>query len=97
MIYKYADSIIKKPHDYESIEVHGVRDSLHQESGTETHIEIDNKNPQFFSVYVRLKEGCLDCVGDFSLRTDATDYAAEISKGYGFNWPIHNYTTDQTT
>ncbi|KFC72596.1 MULTISPECIES: hypothetical protein [Massilia] len=90
---RYADSIIGcYAHQYDAVEVHGVRNFA---SGTDngTCYEIDNITPTSFSVYVHLKEGGLDCVGDFGKYDDAVQYGAEVSAGYG--WPVRNYVLDQ--
>jgi hypothetical protein len=71
---RYADSIIGcfSCH-YDAFEVHGVRDFA---SGTDegTGYEIDNLTPTSFSVYAHLKDGGLDCVGDFGKYEDAVQY-----------------------
>lgn len=90
---RYADSVIGCfAHQYDAVEVHGVRNFA---SGTDsgTCYEIDNITPTSFSVYVHLKEGGLDCVGDFGKYDDAVQYGAEVSAEYG--WPVRNYVLDQ--
>lgn len=54
-----------------------------------TACEVDNENPQFFSVYVHLKEGGVECVGDFGTHLLAGQYAKELSMKYG--WPVHDF------
>jgi hypothetical protein len=90
---RYADSVIGCfVQQYDAVEVHGVRNFA---SGTDsgTCYEIDNITPTSFSVYVHLKEGGLDCVGDFGKYDDAVQYSAEVSAEYG--WPVRNYVLDQ--
>ncbi|MFC5550260.1 hypothetical protein [Massilia aerilata] len=90
---RYADSVIScYAHHYEAIEVHGVR-NLASGSDDATCYEIDNVTPTSFSVYVHLKEGGLDCVGDFGKYADAVQYGAEVSAEYG--WPVRNHVLDQ--
>lgn len=90
---RFADSIIGCfAHDYDAVEVHGVR-NLASDTDDGTCYEIDNLNPTSFSVYVHLKEGGLDCVGDFSKYDDAAKYGAEVGAGYG--WPVRNHVLDQ--
>lgn len=79
-------------HDYDEVEVHGVRD-LNKEPGgypgcepDETCCEMDDENPQFFSVYGHLKEGGCECFGDFSTRDLANQYARELSAKYGWEF-----------
>ena len=86
---RYADSIIGCfAHQYDAVQVHGVRNFA---SGTDdgTCYEIDNVAPTSFSVYVHLKDGGLDCVGDFSDYDDAYKYAGEISSAY--EWPVTSF------
>lgn len=90
---RYADSVIGcYAHQYEAVEVHGVRNFA---SGSDdgTCYEIDNVTPTSFSVYVHLKVGGLDCVGDFGKYADAVQYGAEVSAKYG--WPVRNHVLDQ--
>lgn len=90
---RYADSIIGcfSCH-YDAVEVHGVRDFA---SGTDegTGYEIDNLTPTSFSVYAHLKDGGLDCVGDFGKYEDAVQYGADLNAEYG--WPVRNHVLDQ--
>ena len=84
---KYAETIIKRPSLYEALEVHGVKDSY-----DETHCEIDDENPQFYSVYIRYHDSPeVECIGDFASPIDANHYAKEISEKYGLNWTINSY------
>lgn len=90
---RYADSVIGCfAGHYDAVEVHGVRNFA---SGTDngTCYEIDNLTPTSFSVYVHLKDGGLDCVGDFGKYDDAVQYGAEVSAEYG--WPVRNHVLDQ--
>ncbi|MFD2274272.1 hypothetical protein ACFS07_33295 [Undibacterium arcticum] len=64
---RYADSIIGDRHDqYDGLEIHGVRNFALPDGTDGTFCEIVDEDPEFHSVYVHLKEGGLDCVGDFS-------------------------------
>ena len=79
VIDRYADSIMRGcEHLYNAFEVHGVRDLLAGTGASDTHYEIDDVNPQSFSVYARLIEGGVDAVGDFSNYQLAAGYAAEL-------------------
>lgn len=89
---RYADSVIGCfAQQYDAIEVYGVRNFA---AGTDkgTCYEIDNLTPTSFSVYVHLKEGGVDCVGDFSNYDDAVSYGAELRNEYG--WPVRNQVLD---
>lgn len=86
---RYAAAVIGCfAHHYDTVEVHGVRNHA---TGTDngTCYEVDNITPTSFSVYTRLKDGGLDCVGDFSKSEDAVRYGAEVGALYG--WPVRNH------
>lgn len=87
---RYAESILSYcTHLYEAIEIHGVRDMLAGSSADGTAFEIDNENPQLFSVYVRAAEGGVDAVGDHSTYALAADYARELSAKY--QWVVNDF------
>jgi hypothetical protein len=90
---RYADSVVScYAHLYDAVEVHGVRN--YADVGEDaTCYEIDNLTPTSFSVYVHLKNGGLDCVGDFGRYADASKYGAEVSATYG--WPVRNFVLEQ--
>jgi hypothetical protein len=77
---------------YDAVEVHGVR-NLAPITDNGTCYEIDNLTPTSFSVYVHLKDGGLECVGDFVKYDDAVLYGAVVSAEYG--WPVRNHVLDQ--
>lgn len=82
---RYAESIIRdRACDYDAFEIHGVRDVGDPARPGSTCCEVDDENPQFFSVYAHLKEGGVECVGDHATRELAKDYASELSAKYGF-------------
>lgn len=90
----YADSIIgEQPDRFDAFEIHGVRDQHAPGEPLGTCCEIDDENPQFFSVYVHLKpsatSGGVECVGDFETHLLAERYAKELGDKYG--WPVHDY------
>jgi len=82
----YAELIIKDPDNYDTIEIHGVRET----NENPTCCEVDDDAPSFFSTYVHLKHGGLECVGDFNTAQAARDYADRLSRQYG--WPVADYT-----
>ena len=93
VIDRYADSIMRDcEHLYDAFEIHGVRDLLAGTGASETHYEIDNVNPQSFSVYAHLIEGGVDAVGDFSSYQLAAGYAAELSELHGL--PMFDFVPD---
>lgn len=98
---RYADSLITgNTHLYHGLEIHGVRDQNEPDDPMGTCCEVDDENPEFFSVYARYKpnqvNGCIEvlCVGDFSDYVMAKDYACELSRAH--RWPIHDYQAHQT-
>ena len=81
----YAELIIgDRASHYDGIEVHGVRDLLAGVEGDETACEVDYDDPTFYSVYVHLNEGGMDCVGDMNTHALALEYANDLSLKYGF-------------
>lgn len=89
---RYGDTIICERHDdYDALEIQGVRDINLPGDSQGSCCEVDNENPQFFSVYAHLKDGGVECVGDFATHTLAENYAKELVLKYNWNWQIHNY------
>lgn len=87
---RYGDTIIGERHDeYDALEIQGVRDINLPGDPEGSCCEIDNENPQVFSVYAHLKEGGIECVGDFATHILAEIYAKDLATKY--DWPIHNY------
>lgn len=91
---RYADSIIEdRHHEFDGLEIHGVRDHHAPGDPNGTCCEVDNENPQFFSVYAHLKPtaeyGGVECVGDFATHSLAEQYAKELGAKYG--WAIFDY------
>ena len=72
----------ENPELYDSIEIQGCKEA-------DDCIEVDNENPEFFSVYLHCREGGVEAVGDFSLLSDARSYANKISSEYG--WGVYDY------
>lgn len=90
---RYADSIMRGcEHLYDAFEIHGVRDLLAGTGASDTHYELDNVNPQSFSVYAHLIEGGVDAVGDFSIYQLAADYAGELAELHGM--PLFDFVPD---
>jgi len=87
---RYADSIIAgNPSDYDAIEVHGVCNLNDANDPDGTHYEVDDDNPELYSVYLHCVGGGIECVGDFSKHVMAMNYAEELSDQY--QWYISNY------
>jgi hypothetical protein len=80
---RYAPDVIGgHPEHFDAVEVNGVR-----EYGTEN-IEVDNANPDAFSVYLHYKTDesaqrvGMQCCGDFAQHNDALAYAKELVEQY---------------
>lgn len=87
---KYADSIIAgNPSNYDAIEVHGVRNINVADDPDGTHYEVDDENPELYSVYLHCVGGGIECVGDFSSNALAEQYASELSVLY--SWKILHF------
>ena len=88
MAHRYADEVIDgNPALFDCIEIQGVANV--DGEGPSGICEVDNDNPDYFSVYLHLVEGRVACVGDFSELVDAEAYADELSAKYG--WDIQNF------
>lgn len=57
--------------NYEGIDIEGVRDCF-------DYIMVDNENPNFFSVYLRDRNGLARCVGNFGQYVWAEDFAKTL-------------------
>lgn len=91
---RYAKTILSFcTHMYDAIEVHGVRDKLAGSGVDGTDFEIDNENPELFSVYVHAIEGGVDPVGDHSTYALAAEYARELSAEY--QWAVRDFVPNK--
>jgi len=90
---RFANDVIKQRSiAYDGLEIHGVRDVEPPGESNERVVEVDNDNPQYFSVYVHLKNGGVDCVGDFGIYHFANGYASELAQQYG--WTVADYVPE---
>lgn len=84
---RYAESIIgDRAAAYDGYEIHGVR-NLNADMDPDvngTNYEVDDENPDSWSVYVHLRAGGIDCVGDFGTQELAADYGRELAEKYGW-------------
>lgn len=88
---RFAESIIGDRKDaYDALEIHGVKDIGDPSGSDGTAVEMNDENPDFFSVYVHCKEGGVECVGDFGAHEQAVEYADELAKKYG--WQVRDYS-----
>lgn len=87
---RYADSIIgNRVQNYDALEIQGVINLLGPDDPEGTCYEVNNANPEIFSVYAHLKTGGVECVGDFGTHLLAEQYAKELSLKYG--WPVYDF------
>lgn len=94
---RYADSIIgDRGACYDGLEIQGVRDLNLPGDPSGTCCEVDNENPQFYSVYAHLipegDNGGIECVGDFGTHALAVEYAVELGQQYG--WDVRDFSKD---
>lgn len=85
----YAETIITNPADFDALEVHGVRDLNQYADGEGTQCEVDDDNPEFFSVYAHLVQGGVECVGDFETWDEAVTYGKQLGKEHGWVITLH--------
>lgn len=80
---RYAESILgDRVSHYDTLEIQGGRNLNEPDSPDGTCCEIDNINPEFFSVYARLKVGGIESVGDFANHQLASNYASTLSQQF---------------
>jgi hypothetical protein len=84
--------LLTDPSAYDALEVHGVRNWYPPDAEEGTCCEIDDTDPEFFSVYAHLRAGGCECVGDFDLMGWAVIEAHKLGAAHG--WPTRNYVTD---
>lgn len=89
MATKYAKFIIRNPAEFQSIEIRGVSRIC---VDGEIHWDMDDTNPEMFSVYARHNEGLCDCVGDFGQYEAALSYAEDlVSEHIKESWDLVDY------
>lgn len=93
---RYADAIIDgNPSAYDAIEVHGVRNISEPNDPNGTCFEVDNENPELYSVYLHLVVGGVECVGDFSTHEKALVYADELASAH--SWEVSDFAKPGNT
>lgn len=80
----YAELVMLNPDEFDAVEVHGVR-RLHLANDVD--VEQDDERPEFYSVFAHMREGGVDCIGDFDTRGEADQYAGEIATRYSLRGP----------
>jgi len=82
----FAEMVIgNAPERFDAIALHGTRLVDYDETGRRL-IEVDDLDPQFWSLYLRQIEGGVVCIADLSTRAKAEQYAVSLSAKYGFRF-----------
>lgn len=89
---RYADTVIGSINDhFDALEIQGVREYTFPDQPNRVFCEVDNDNPDFYTVYAHNHtEGGVDAVGDFTNHAEAVQYAEELAQLYSL--PITDYT-----
>ncbi|MGK8203114.1 hypothetical protein ACRS8P_28105 [Burkholderia cenocepacia] len=86
----YATEVIDgTPERFDAIEIQGVREEIDLIDPAKSCCEVDNQNPQFFSVYLHEVEGGVVCVADLATHELAVAYAEQLAGHY--DWAIYDY------
>ncbi len=90
----YLDLMASEPGDYREICIHGVREILDDVLSERIGCAIDDGNPEFYSVYVRHRDGCSEVIADASLgKLDGLRaYASQLAAKHGCGY--QDYTLD---
>lgn len=84
----FAESVITEANkrDFDAVEVHPVMSWQDPDDSSSYLCEVCDPvtdEPSFWSAYVHLVEGGVDCIGDFATEQQAIDYAIEIAEKFG--------------
>lgn len=90
--YSPWPELIEDTTQYVGVHVSGVRNHGTPE---DTDIEMDNDDPEFFSVYLQYEEGGCLCVGDFADYADALKWATSLADKHRW-WLRDNFKIQQT-
>lgn len=88
---RYAETVIDNPQRFNSIEVHDMYRFLDRDGAEQYETANDPHEADMYSVYAHLKDGGIDCCGDFNLREAALSYGDELAELHG--WPLCDFTT----
>lgn len=89
---RYAHKVMDGKSDVVCVEVGGVRYSASGQS-----VETCLVNPDFYSVYVRIRDkvtgdALARCIGDFASRAAAREYALHVASWGSPPWEVHEAT-----
>jgi hypothetical protein len=68
---------------YEAVEVHGIKEVALQDGGLSYE---HSDEPDFVSVFLRLKGGSTECVADLASFTEAHQFAMDVAKKYNLQY-----------
>ncbi|ABO59898.1 hypothetical protein LA345_39815 (plasmid) [Burkholderia vietnamiensis] len=96
---RYADKVIAgRSHLFDALEIQGVREDHQPGNPWGSCIEVNNEDPQVYSVYAHQihngEFGGVECIGDFAQHAAAVTFAAELRAAYG--WPVHDYVPENS-
>ncbi len=76
----YAEEVLSDITEVRSIEVHGVVEF----GGTDGRLccEVNDAEPETYSVYARLFDGSVTCIGDYPNPGEANEYAEDFGRRY---------------
>ncbi|MGA7256643.1 MAG: hypothetical protein WCF17_15295 [Terracidiphilus sp.] len=84
----YSEKVIDDPRRFDAIEVHGICKFSDPEGSSYEEPEYDRVKPSAFGVFAHLKDGGVDCCGDFGQRSDALAYGTELASIH--HWPMYD-------
>lgn len=90
---RYAEKVIDDPRRFDAIEVHEVCEFSDPEGPSYEEPDCDRVEPSTFNVYAHLKDGGIDCCGDFGRRSDALAYGAGLASIH--HWPVFDYISSK--
>ncbi|WP_423378741.1 hypothetical protein [Burkholderia sp. LMG 32019] len=86
---RYATRLIRNvPGQFDAVEIHGVRQFHDADDPSRTCCEVDDDDPEFFSVYLHCVSGGVACCADLPTHRKALRYAKAIARRYG--WPVYD-------
>lgn len=91
MDIRFAQSVMEsRPGHYVALEIDPVSESQDCEADGRQ-IQVDHDNPEFYSVYLRGKDGLAYCVGDQDTHELALAYALEIGRAHRLD--VHDHVS----
>jgi hypothetical protein len=78
----YASKVIKgQPQNFTGVEINGVETTDDDIDGRAI-VSMNNDNPEFYSAYVRHKDGRALAIADFGTHAEAAAYGAQLAARY---------------